>query len=785
VCATSFIQSQEGFYTTSSSVNAIQAPLGGFFGKTLILSKNASSLQTTPADTMLQLGNADGTNVRIIMDGYAAAGNFTFRRSSGTAASPSAISAADAIGSIAFFGYGTSAYTTSARGRFNGYAAENWTNSANGTLLTFETTPNGSTSIAERMRIDQSGHVYINATTDDSSGAFLQVAGFVSATTGFYSVSASSTAIQAPAGGVTALVLTSVRNDGDSGLILSRNSSTARNWGLNVGSDGFLYVRDRTGSANVAVFTSGAHLLIGTATDDSTGAKLQISGFVSATTGYYSAGTNYDTFKSAGGMYAINGFTSDQAFYPKSFASATMNAPAAGYSGLAHKSGSNFWYYNSGWQTVDFASIGGGGSVAGSDTQVQYNNSGSFGASANFTFASQVLTVTAASSGVAGIVCGTGFIQAATGFYSPGVASTTVNIPSGGVTALSLVSIRNDGLSGVSIARTTSTAHTYGLAVDSSGRLNVNDDTGSATRLLLDTSGRLAIGGYISGRTEAFQLAFADATMSIQATSSSAYSGVNMFDSAGTLSASFQYGNSASSFPGNFFIAARTATGIITLNTNGLTEQLRVKADGQILITSGQVTMNPVASAISATNGAIYYDSGAHLFQFRQNGSWVGLASAGVTSLSAGTGVSVSASTGAVTVSIGQAVGTSSAVSFSSVTTSGVVQSTATGGSICFQGNGGTFQVNGTGDCSGGGVANFTGGYKVGGTVVFDSSRNMTNIGTISNTGLVNVSSGNVNVDTSHCFAVGGLYFGQDATGGLVCGSHALFFKGGILYAFT
>jgi hypothetical protein len=80
---------------------------------------------------------------------------------------------------------------------------------------------------------------------------------------------------------------------------------------------------------------------------------------------------------------------------------------------------------------------------------------------------------------------------------------------------------------------------------------------------------------------------------------------------------------------------------------------------------------------------------------------------------------------------------------------------------------------------------NFTGGYKVGGTVVFDSSRNMTNIGTISSTGLVNVSGGNVNVDRSRCFAVGGLYFGQDATGGLVCGSHTLYFKGGILCAYV
>jgi hypothetical protein len=42
---------------------------------------------------------------------------------------------------------------------------------------------------------------------------------------------------------------------------------------------------------------------------------------------------------------------------------------------------------------MSWASVGGGGSPAGSDTQIQYNSSGSFGASANLTFASNTLTV--------------------------------------------------------------------------------------------------------------------------------------------------------------------------------------------------------------------------------------------------------------------------------------------------------------------------------------------------------------------------------------------------------
>jgi hypothetical protein len=75
------------------------------------------------------------------------------------------------------------------------------------------------------------------------------------------------------------------------------------------------------------------------------------------------------------------------------------------------------------------------------------------------------------------------------------------------------------------------------------------------------------------------------------------------------------------------------------------------------------------------------------------NGNWVGNpisgGGGGVTSIAAGTGVSVSASTGAVTISIGQVVATNSAVTFASVTASGA----GTFGSV--KSNGGVDSVSG------------------------------------------------------------------------------------------
>jgi hypothetical protein len=48
------------------------------------------------------------------------------------------------------------------------------------------------------------------------------------------------------------------------------------------------------------------------------------------------------------------------------------------------------------WNGSSWTAVGGSGTPAGSNTQIQYNNSGAFGASADFTFANDNLTITSA-----------------------------------------------------------------------------------------------------------------------------------------------------------------------------------------------------------------------------------------------------------------------------------------------------------------------------------------------------------------------------------------------------
>ena len=84
-------------------------------------------------------------------------------RSRGTAAAPQSTQSGDAIGGIAFQLYNGTSFANAAaiNGRCDGTP-----NSDSPGALTFSTTPSGSTSIVERMRIDNVGNVGIGGTAD-------------------------------------------------------------------------------------------------------------------------------------------------------------------------------------------------------------------------------------------------------------------------------------------------------------------------------------------------------------------------------------------------------------------------------------------------------------------------------------------------------------------------------------------------------------------------------------------------------------------------------------------
>jgi hypothetical protein len=96
-----------------------------------------------------------------------------FRAARGTPLSPTAVQANDVLGGLAVRGYGATGFGQG-RGQVMYRAAENWTDTAQGTYLQFTTTPLGTGAWTERMRIAPNGFIGIGTVTPT---AMLHVAG--------------------------------------------------------------------------------------------------------------------------------------------------------------------------------------------------------------------------------------------------------------------------------------------------------------------------------------------------------------------------------------------------------------------------------------------------------------------------------------------------------------------------------------------------------------------------------------------------------------------------------
>ena len=129
-------------------------------GSKLVVSANSATLP--PASGVARFADADGVQTAVFADAFGTNPIFNVRRANGTAAAPSAVQANQLLGVIGASGYGASAYAGT-RARVGFFAAENWTDTANGTYLTFNTTANGTNTGGgtERMRIASNGNVGI------------------------------------------------------------------------------------------------------------------------------------------------------------------------------------------------------------------------------------------------------------------------------------------------------------------------------------------------------------------------------------------------------------------------------------------------------------------------------------------------------------------------------------------------------------------------------------------------------------------------------------------------
>lgn len=413
--------------------------------------------------------------------------------------------------------------------------------------------------------------------------------------------------------------------------------------------------------------------------------------------------------------------------------------------------------------------------------------------------------------GSAAIDVTAGFIDSDGGFYTGSSNTDAIQAPAGGVTALYLIGTESATLLNSSA----------GVSASGQVRLRAN-----ANKLQVSENGGAYVDILGGGASQ-----WTTSGSSIYYNGTGVWIGATSDDSSG---AKLQVTGFVRATTG--FATPSTATDSIQSPSGGVTARFLIGT--RSLTLTGDSAANAGLSA--SGQGRIYFDSTANRFKVSEHGaayvnltekitsinslagpaitisrgtgiggtdsgSTVSITNTGVTSLSAGTGISlsgstgsvtitntgvislsgttnqvnVSASTGSITLSLPQSIHTSANVSFGTVSSAGAVQSSSSGTSIAFQTANFNFQVNGNG------VVSSAGGINVGGLNVIDSSRNLVNIGTITSSGLLNVSNGNINIGTSYTYSVGGSYFGQDATGGLVCGSRTLYFKSGLLYAWA
>ena len=133
-------------------------------GEVMIISSSGTvgiGTGPNPFGTLEIVRNSNSTFTATAAGG---APQFLGRASRGTAAAPTAVQSGDTLASFSGGGFGTTAYALS-KASINLLAVENWTDSAQGAFIVFNTTPIGSTTPAQAMQISPAGSVGIGTLT--------------------------------------------------------------------------------------------------------------------------------------------------------------------------------------------------------------------------------------------------------------------------------------------------------------------------------------------------------------------------------------------------------------------------------------------------------------------------------------------------------------------------------------------------------------------------------------------------------------------------------------------
>ncbi len=241
-------------------------------GAKLAVSTN-STVVTPSTLTIAHFIGGNSSERRLLVDAFVNSPLFTGRKANGTAAVPSALLSGNEIVAFNAMGYGATGYSSGSRAALKMNAAENWTDTVQGTYLTLNTTAVGGTTETERVRITDSGSVGIG-TANPTAGFTLDVVGNIKSK-GMHAeeTGTSNPTFTAQALGTGNSQLKLVDGSGIGWVVFNNNASADR---LDIGNilSGGTY-----GTARLVIDSTG-DVGIG---NTSPGQKLDVSGTVKAT----------------------------------------------------------------------------------------------------------------------------------------------------------------------------------------------------------------------------------------------------------------------------------------------------------------------------------------------------------------------------------------------------------------------------------------------------------------------------------------------------------------------
>ena len=218
---------------------SINFMLGGA-SKFIVAPNGNIGIGTTSPAALLEVSNAipgGPANMFITSFTNAIGPYYMARRSRGTPGAPTAVQSGDGLGGFFGEGYGATAFGSGFAGGVTVQAAQNWTDTAHGTALTFTNTPINSITSATRMTLDASGNFGIGtsfptALLEISNG--LTPASPASATIATYNAAPGGSFLTGRKARGTAAAPTAVQN-GDGLLSLSGRGYGTTSFGNNGG----------------------------------------------------------------------------------------------------------------------------------------------------------------------------------------------------------------------------------------------------------------------------------------------------------------------------------------------------------------------------------------------------------------------------------------------------------------------------------------------------------------------------------------------------------------------